>query len=125
MKDANSIEEQAVEMLLSRSEGSHAGYLRDQMQAASVVKRTFTGCGFFTDLSVPDTCAPIPGEPRLQLSGLSGISPRLQHGIGFVLFIEHGRLTTLEAFTYDEPWPTDTGEITLAYVREPRLAGAE
>jgi hypothetical protein len=118
MKDTNSIEERAVEMMLTRSEGSHTGYLRDQMRSACVVKRTFTGCGFFSDLSVPDTCAPIPGEPRFQLSGVSGISPKLQHGIGFVLFVERGRLSMLEAFTYDEPWPTDPGEIALAYVRE-------
>jgi len=118
MMGANSIEERVLEMMLAGSKDRRIGYLRDQMQSASVVKRTFTGCGFFTDLSVPETCAPVLGEPSFELSNVSGISPKLQHGIGFLLFIRRGRLSFLEAFTYGEPWPPDPGEITLACTQE-------
>ncbi len=105
-------------MMLAGSTDERAAYLRDQMRSAAVAKRTFTGCGFFTDFSVPDTCPPVPGEPSSHLSNVLGTSPKLQLPIGFVLFIKRGRLSLLEAHTYDEPWPSDPGEITLAYAPE-------
>ena len=115
MTGANSIEERVLEMMLGGSNDRRLEYLREQMQSASIVKRTYTGYGFFTELSVPEACAPVPGEPRFQLSGVSGSSPKLQLGIGFVLFVDRGRLRTLEAHTYDEPWPPEPEEISLAY----------
>ena len=118
MISANSLEERVLDMMLSGSKDSRIGYLRDQMDSASVVKRSNTGYGFFTKLSVPETCAPIPGEPSFHLSNVSGISPKLQLPIGFVLFVKCGRLSTLEAHTYDEPWPSDPTEITLAFTQQ-------
>ncbi|HET7213820.1 MAG TPA: hypothetical protein VFL79_09530 [Terriglobia bacterium] len=118
MTGASSIEERVIEMMLAGSNDERIKYLHDQMRSAAVVKRTFTGYGFFTDFSVPDMCAPIPGEPSSHLSNVLGASPNLQLPIGFVLFIKRGRLSQLEAHTYDEPWPSDLGEITLAYAPE-------
>ncbi len=115
---ADSTEERVLEMMLAGSKDGRLGYLRDQMHSASVVKRTYTGYGVFTDLSVPGTCPPVPGEPSFHLSNVSGISPKLQLPIGFVLFVKRGRLSMLESHTYDEPWPPDPGEITLAYTQE-------
>lgn len=88
------------------------------MNSASVVERTYTGYGFFTKLSVPETCAQVPGEPSFNLSNVSGVSPKLQLPIGFVLFVKRGRLSTLEAHTYDEPWPSDLGEVALAFTQQ-------
>jgi hypothetical protein len=88
MTGANSIEERVIEMMLTGSKDGRLGYLRDQMHSASVVKRTYTGYGFFTHLSVPETCAPVLGEPSFHLSDVLGTSPKLQLPIGFVLFIK-------------------------------------
>ncbi len=118
MTDANLLEERVLEMMVSQFKDSRARYLRDQIHSARVVRRTFTGCGFFVDIEVPETSAAVPDEPRFQLSGVCGNSPRLRHGIGFVLFVERGRLSMLEAFTYDEPWPSDLEQIALAYAPE-------
>lgn len=118
MTGVNSLEQRALEMILAGLRDERSRYLREQMEFASVARRTYTGCGFFAEFAVPETCSPVPGEPRFQISGVSAITPRLQHGIGFVLFVERGRLSMLEAFTYDEPWPTDLGEITLTYLPE-------
>jgi len=107
MMGADSTEERVLEMMLAESKDGRLGYLRDQMHSASVVKRTYSGCGFFTDLSVPETCAPVPGE--FQLSGVSGTTPKLQHGIGFVLFVERGRLSMLEAFSIANRGPRTQG----------------
>ncbi len=118
MIDANLLEERVLEMMVRQLKDNRARYLREQIRSARVVKRTFTGVGFFTEIEVPETCTPVPGEPRFHLSGVSGAGPKLQHGIGFVLLVERGRLRQLEGFTYDEPWPADLGEIALAYAPE-------
>jgi len=33
--------------------------------------------------------------------------PGLEHGAGFVLFINDGLISMLEGYTYGEPWPED------------------
>jgi hypothetical protein len=40
----------------------------------------------------------------------------LDHGIGFVLFVENGRIRTLEGYTYEESIPDDMTGVTLRYV---------
>lgn len=118
MMNLNTIEKRVIEMMLDGSKDARIGYLREQVQSASVGKRSYTGYGFFTEFRVPETCPLVPGEPSFRLSDVTGISAKLQLGIGFILFIKNGRISTLEAHTYDEPWPSDVGEITLAYTRK-------
>jgi hypothetical protein len=118
MMDLNAIEKRVIEMMLDGLEDARVGYLREQIRSSSVEKRSYTGYGFFTEFRVPETCPLIPGEPSFRLSDVSGISAKLQLGIGFILFVKNGRLSTFEAHTYDEPWPPDPGEITLAYTRK-------
>jgi hypothetical protein len=36
----------------------------------------------------------------------------LEHGAGFMLFIDDGVLVMLEGYTYDEPWPQRMSLIT-------------
>jgi len=39
----------------------------------------------------------------------------MAHGAGFVLYIEHGRLSMLEGYGYDDPWPNTITRYTLQY----------
>ena len=70
-----------------------------QLSVATATKRENTGVGFFTSISVPPTA-----EPVERLDPLSGETharlPGLEHGMGFVLFLDDGRIKTLEGFTY-------------------------
>jgi hypothetical protein len=73
--------------------------LERQLSVATVTARKNTGAGFFTSISVPadvppiDKSGPLDGETHAHIPGL-------EHGLGFVLFFDDGRLSTLEGFTY-------------------------
>lgn len=68
-----------------------------------VVNRDFTGVGFFINLSIPSHVAAVE-EPTVY--GYGDVRFTLNDGIGggAVLFIEHGIMTCLEGYSYDE-WP--------------------
>jgi hypothetical protein len=97
-----------------------APQLERQLSVATVAKRENTGVGFFTTLSVPPTAEPversepISGETHARLPGL-------EHGLGFVLFFEEGRIETLEGFTYGDETTTslDLTNLTFEIVRVP------
>ncbi|MBS0475570.1 MAG: hypothetical protein JSR28_10575 [Proteobacteria bacterium] len=83
--------------------------LRRQLRFARVVKRENSGGGFFTDISVaPDAsalaCDRVLGKTtRAKVAGLSW-------GMGFVLFMDHGKLSLLEGYAFA---PEDTSALDL------------
>lgn len=66
-----------------------------------------------------DRVAVEPGVPRLanrerfQITGVYGRHPDLEAGIGFTLFVENGAVSSLEGYTYEEPWPANLEELKL------------
>ena len=89
--------------------------LRLQFDRCEAAARELTGVGFFTELSIPTDSGPAPVRPgRLRLSGVVAEVDGLRHGAGFVLWIENGMLTTLEGFSYDEPWPENVNDYCLS-----------
>ncbi|MHC5023352.1 MAG: hypothetical protein ACYTGG_05505 [Planctomycetota bacterium] len=74
--------------------------------AGSRIKREWTGVGFFVDFvdSTSMERAPIPGRKTLDGTGrMSGID------VGFILFVDDGRTTMLECYTYGgERLPEDS-----------------
>jgi hypothetical protein len=118
--------------------------LRMQFAECQMVARKLTGVGFFTDLSLRAYATPAKVKPgRLALGDVQARLEGLQHGAGFVLWIENGLLATLEAFSYDEPWPevvnefsvqpatrsggseTDLEQVERAFDRTPRRSATE
>jgi hypothetical protein len=100
------LEKAIMSMLLAGDEHPLVA-LREQVHRASVVNRTFSGCGFFTEFSVPSEVARVDplnfeiGDVRLELSGV-------KHGAGVLLFVRDGVLSMLEGYTYgEEPWPEE------------------
>ena len=122
MEPLNDLESSVLEMLLDGDRPVLAA-LREQARCCSVEKREFSGVGFFADLhvprDVPSAAVPTDG-PRITLGDVYAEAESLEHGAGFVLFVEDGRLDMLEGFTYDEPWPEDLGRVSLAYVEPNR-----
>lgn len=91
--------------------------LRAQLDGLGVCDREMTGVGFFTKFRVAPSAHSLPSPSRLALGAhVSAETSALERGIGFVLFVEDGRLALLEAFTYDEPWPDEIERFTI--VRE-------
>jgi hypothetical protein len=115
MESMTNLEASVLSKLLS---GDHPALtaLREQAQRASVRKRKLTGVGFFTTLSVSaEAPRAALSQKRVCLGDVVADIEGLQHGAGFVLFVENGFLSTLEGYTYDEPWPDTLGQFTLRY----------
>lgn len=78
--------------------------LRAQLAVCRTKSREFTGVGFYTQIVVPHALAVVSID-RLTLGDVHAEIDGVEHGAGFVLWIDSGMLDTLEGFTYDGPWP--------------------
>jgi len=116
---ATPLERKIVNALLA---GEHPvlAELREQAAHLSVRSREKTGVGVFTNFEVDRAGAAPIRRNRVVLGDGVISTPRLQHGAGSALFVENGYISTLEVFTYDEPWPDDIDDAELTYTRVPR-----
>jgi len=53
---------------------------------------------------------------RVVFGDVAAQVPGLKHDAGFLLFIKDGYIDFLEAYTYDEPWPTKIEKFDLSYL---------
>ncbi|OGO26748.1 MAG: hypothetical protein A2136_08600 [Chloroflexi bacterium RBG_16_54_11] len=96
--------EQGLMNLLLQGEHPILNILRQQYASARVVSRSFTGYGFYTHYGILKTVPLVEpqnfaaGNVNIQLEGVL-------NGAGCVLFIRDGRLSFLECYTFDDPWP--------------------
>jgi hypothetical protein len=90
--------------------------MEQQLEAARVVERDYTGHGFFTKISVPDE-VPCLDRGRWKLEDMPhGFAhhPSLPGGASFILWIREGRVVTLEGFTNEGHWPEDEAGFRVA-----------
>ena len=88
--------------------------LRDQLASCRVSRREFTGAGFYTHLHVDNSLA--LGDIQLRFGDVVAEINEMPHGAGFVLYIKNGRLSLLEGYGYDDPWPIKITTYTLRYI---------
>ena len=113
--ELNELEWSVLKKLL---DGDHPALksLRAQLPHLTVMKREYTGAGFYSGFAVSDATLRAPLRPgRLIFGDVEGSTPKLIHGAGFLLYIDDGRLHMLEAYSYEEAWPTETSEFSLQY----------
>ncbi len=117
MEILNDLERAVLNKLLS---GDHPvlATLRKQATKVHLIKREYTGVGFFCNFDVSSEAPILKGN--FTIDDVNADIDSIKHGAGFVLFIANGRLDVLEGYTYDEPWPKDVGKFTLTYMNEPR-----
>jgi len=108
-------EKEALELMLSDAGVSER--LKYQIDFAEVKGRDHTGVGVFVELQVPDKLA-IPDKRRQTVSNLCGEMEGLINGFGGVLFVEDGKIQTLEFFTFEEPWPENIRHFKLRLTRD-------
>lgn len=113
------LERDVLEMLLAGNY-PRLEQLRRQLNACRVRSREMTGVGFWTSLALPQGIEEVGSGLRTRLSDVVATIEGLEHGAGFVLFIENGLLDNLEGFTYDEPWPDQIGGYSLRYMDKER-----
>ena len=89
------IEREVLEITAAEYPAS-AGALRRQIDTAQVVGFENSGVGFFSDLTVaPD--APLLSE-KSPLSGAYGSVLGVEEGMGFIVFLNDGRLSMIEGY---------------------------
>jgi hypothetical protein len=110
--------ERAILEKMLTGENSELKILREQFSKVTVSKSEMTGSGFFTNLEVPATLAPLSRKGRVTITDISANLPKLKNGAGFVLFVDNGAINCLEGFCYDETWPDSTMGFELSYLQE-------
>jgi hypothetical protein len=104
-------------VLMKVLEGDHPvlNSLRQQLEVCQISMREFTGAGFYTTLVV-DKSLVKSIECDLILSDVIAQVGGLQHGAGFVLYVNNGILDVLEGYSYDEPWPEQISSFKLGFM---------
>lgn len=108
--------ERAVMEKLLEGEDEVLSILREQLEVIVVDKRELTGVGFYTTFSVPENARCLRARPSFKFGDVIAKIPELNHGAGFLLYVEGGALHMLEGYTYDEPWPQLVHSFGLSYV---------
>ncbi|HEY3816783.1 MAG TPA: hypothetical protein VGL81_06420 [Polyangiaceae bacterium] len=116
--DVSPLERAVIEATLA---GDHPilAVLRRQWASARVTSRDFTSFGLYLAIEVAGDAPTVPiarllfGDVRVEL-------PRNKNAMGSLVVIEEGRLTCLEVYTFDMPWPDDVTGFRTKYVKEPR-----
>ena len=90
MDDFTKMETAALQAIFAETLAVSAA-LQRQLGRAKVTKRENTGGGFFTDITAPGD---VPGVECPKVLGYATHArvQGLEHGLGFVLFIEGGKL---------------------------------
>lgn len=90
--------------------------LRQQLRELTITEVELSGVGFFTHLAIPshlpttDPSRIVGGDAEIILSGV-------EHGAGCVLFVDGGRLSMFEGYTYGgEEWAEDTKVVAIGRV---------
>ena len=79
--------------------------LLEQYRRSQVIKRDFTGAGFFTNFEVP---ANTPHVEKLTSCSFGDVIASINGStfdFGFVLFLKDGMLSCLEGYTWADAWP--------------------
>lgn len=87
--------------------------LSKQYKCAVITNREFSGCGFFTKFNILDESLRLKDFMNIELGNTRAIIEGIKNGIGFVLFIRNGFITTLEGYTYDDKWPDNISDYQL------------
>ncbi len=116
MKTLTDFEMAVLRKLLS---GDHhvLAILRQQLEVCRVSKRETTGVGVYVEL---DASAHPGARLALDLKFGDVIAEieGLEHGAGFLLYVEAGLMVMLEGYTFGETWPERVDRYELRYVNE-------
>ncbi len=121
---SNKLENDVMQMFL-KGDDPILEILRRQYEQASVKDRSYSGVGFFTDFEVPADIPRVDDKPHFQLTDVVGDVRGIDHGVGFVLFMENGCISFLEGFTYGEPWPEEVRDYELTYMTGNNMTSSE
>lgn len=92
----------------------HLRTLRTQYERGDVTVES-TDVGFFAEFETPAAVDAVPVDDRFVVGDVEASMAELEHGMGFVLFVDDGRISMLEGYTYDEAMPATASDLELRY----------
>jgi hypothetical protein len=93
--------------------------LRRQWATAAVIERKFTGVGIYLTIEVAPNVPTVPIQ-RVLFGDVIVDLPTKTDAMGSLVYVVDGRLTCLEMYTFDMPWPEDVSGFVLKHMKEPR-----
>ena len=106
--------EREVMEMIAKENPKFEAKIMAQYEKAHVIKREFTGHGFFTNFEVTDPADSLGDGYDNQLGNLTVEFPGVKYGACFVLFIKNGFIEMLEgAVNGDDPWPESITQYKL------------
>ncbi len=79
-----------------------------------------TGSGFVVNYKLDRDAIPLEGETSFRLGDVNGNAAGVPDGLGFVLFVRNGLISSLEGYVYAGGWPVKFEKLRLNYNSEPR-----
>jgi hypothetical protein len=104
--------------MLLQGDNDALALLRRQAEQARAASRKMTGVGFFTKFALPPGVPRLPGRQTFKFGDVNGTADNVNHGVGFLLYVDDGALSMLEGYTYDEPWPNELRGLVLKYAEQ-------
>lgn len=104
------IEKSVIQFAINNSEYNQ-NILNEQYKNSEILKRDFTGVGFFTYYHIYDSPS-LKEKERIMLHTAAKIEG-MELELLFILYIEEGYITCLEGVTIDEEFPGKLGELRL------------
>jgi hypothetical protein len=100
--------EQAVLRAICEMQPVDQAALEGQLSTAMILRRENTGAGFYTRFSIKHCSDTATGGERLRRGPVAKIDG-LEHGMGFILWLNRGYADYIEGYCYEE----STIKITL------------
>ena len=95
MRDLWPIERAALEAT-AKDNPALAGGLLQQADCAQVTAFENTGAGFFSTIQIAGDAPRLPDQSHL--NGAHGSVDGIEHGMGFIVFLESGRVSLIEGY---------------------------
>jgi hypothetical protein len=93
--------EQAVLCAICEMHPVEQAALEGQLSTARILSRENTGAGFYTRFSIKHRSGTAIGGERLRGGPVAKIDG-LEHGMGFILWLNEGYADCLEGYSYEE-----------------------
>ena len=113
--DLTRLETEAMRMLLD-GEDPVLTILRAQYDHSCVKTREYTGVGFYTRFSVPETVPRVTSRKSFTFDDVHAEIEGLESGACFMLLISDGVIDFLEGAAYGESWPSQSEHFTFTYI---------
>lgn len=115
MNKLNDLEAAVLDKLLAGDNPALA-LLREQRRRICVKKREYSGVGFFTEFELRQGAPRLPISTPIRFGDVLAELDGMEHGAGFILFIDNGFLTMLEGYSNaNENWPEELSSFRLSY----------